>query len=35
MLAEGGIFMKVVIVKSPKILRGFLRMVFGIKKDKD
>ena len=27
--------MKVVIVKSPKILSGFLRVVFGIKKDKE
>ncbi|MGN1319736.1 MAG: stage V sporulation protein SpoVM [Acutalibacteraceae bacterium] len=24
--------MKVVLVKSPKILSGFLRMIFGIKK---
>ncbi|MBO5020823.1 MAG: stage V sporulation protein SpoVM [Clostridia bacterium] len=27
--------MKVVVVKSPKILSGFLRMIFGIKKDKE
>ena len=27
--------MKVVIVKSPKILSGFLRMIFGIKKNKE
>ncbi|MBO5021420.1 MAG: stage V sporulation protein SpoVM [Clostridia bacterium] len=26
------IFMKVVLVKSPKILGGLLRMLFGIKK---
>ncbi|MBQ8740339.1 MAG: stage V sporulation protein SpoVM [Clostridia bacterium] len=29
---NGGIVMKVVLVKSPKILSGFLRMIFGIKK---
>ncbi|MBO5105948.1 MAG: stage V sporulation protein SpoVM [Clostridia bacterium] len=27
--------MKVVVVKSPKILSGFLRMIFGIKKNKE
>ncbi|MBO4338987.1 MAG: stage V sporulation protein SpoVM [Clostridiales bacterium] len=27
-------FMKVVVVKSPKILSGVLRLMFGIKKDK-
>jgi len=29
------IFVKVVVVKSPKLLGGFLRMIFGIKKNKD
>ena len=29
----GGICMQVVLVKSPKALRGFLRMIFGIKKE--
>ncbi|MBE6760749.1 MAG: stage V sporulation protein SpoVM [Ruminococcaceae bacterium] len=29
------IIMKIVVVKSPKILSGFLRMIFGIKKDKE
>ncbi|MBR4910730.1 MAG: stage V sporulation protein SpoVM [Clostridia bacterium] len=29
----GGKVMKVVIFKSPKILCGFLRMIFGIKKE--
>jgi hypothetical protein len=28
-------FMKVVVVKSPKIIGGILRMIFGIKKNKD
>ncbi len=28
-----GIVMKIVVVKSPKFLSGFLRMVFGIKKE--
>ncbi len=27
-----GIFMKVVVVKNPKIVSGILRMLFGIKK---
>ncbi|MBR5272971.1 MAG: stage V sporulation protein SpoVM [Clostridia bacterium] len=27
--------MKVVVVKSPKFLRGILRMIFGIKKETD
>lgn len=27
-----GIFMKVVVVKNPKIVSGLLRMIFGIKK---
>lgn len=31
-LTEGD-FMKVVLVKSPKILSGFLRLLFGIKKN--
>ncbi len=31
MLVEG-IFLKVVLFKSPKFLSGFLRMLFGIKK---
>jgi len=30
---NGGIVMKVVLIKSPKILCGFLRMIFGIKKE--
>ena len=25
--------MKVVLIKSPKLLSGFLRLIFGIKKD--
>ncbi|HIZ17251.1 MAG TPA: stage V sporulation protein SpoVM [Firmicutes bacterium] len=25
--------MKVVVVKSPKVLRGILKLIFGIKKD--
>ncbi|MBQ9919418.1 MAG: stage V sporulation protein SpoVM [Clostridia bacterium] len=29
------ICMKVVVVKSPKIIGGILRMIFGIKKNKD
>lgn len=29
---RGGRGMKVVVVKSPKVLGGFLRLVFGIKK---
>ena len=33
---NGGIFfMKVVVVKSPKFLRGILRLVFGIKKESE
>lgn len=28
----GGLFMKVVLFKSPKLLSGILRIVFGIKK---
>jgi len=31
-LTEGD-FMKVVLVKSPKLLSGFLRLIFGIKKN--
>ena len=31
----GGKFMKVVLIKSPKIFSGFLRMIFGIKKNQD
>ncbi|MBE6732786.1 MAG: stage V sporulation protein SpoVM [Ruminococcaceae bacterium] len=31
----GGIFMKVLIVKSPRFLGGFLRMIFGIKRHQD
>ncbi len=27
--------MKIVVVKSPKLLRGILRMIFGIKKEID
>ncbi|MBE6837796.1 MAG: stage V sporulation protein SpoVM [Ruminococcus sp.] len=27
------VIMKIVVVKSPKILSGFLRMIFKIKKD--
>ncbi|MGN0634868.1 MAG: stage V sporulation protein SpoVM [Acutalibacteraceae bacterium] len=27
--------MKIVVVKSPKALRGILRWIFGIKKDED
>ena len=29
----GGRFMKIVVVKSPKILKGLLRTIFKIKKD--
>lgn len=29
----GGLFMKVVVVKSPKMFRGLLRLMFGIKKE--
>ena len=32
-LILGGIIMKVVVIKSPKFLSGFLRMVFKIKKE--
>jgi len=28
-------FMKIVVVKSPKILKGLLRLIFGIKKEDD
>ncbi|MBE6836284.1 MAG: stage V sporulation protein SpoVM [Ruminococcaceae bacterium] len=31
---RGGVLMKVVVVKSPKLLGGVLRLMFGIKKDK-
>ncbi|MBQ7799667.1 MAG: stage V sporulation protein SpoVM [Oscillospiraceae bacterium] len=27
--------MKIVVVKSPKILKGLLRFIFGIKKEQD
>ncbi|MBQ5816325.1 MAG: stage V sporulation protein SpoVM [Oscillospiraceae bacterium] len=27
--------MKIVVVKSPKILKGLLRLIFGIKKEDD
>ncbi|MBQ9355427.1 MAG: stage V sporulation protein SpoVM [Clostridia bacterium] len=27
--------MKVVLIKSPKVLSGFLRLIFGIKKEKN
>ena len=29
---SGGKYMKVVLIKSPKLLSGILRMIFGIKK---
>jgi len=32
MLSVRGAFMKVVVVKSPKLLGGILRLIFGIKK---
>ena len=28
-------FMKIVVVKSPKFLKGLLRLIFGIKKEED
>jgi len=31
--ADGGIFMKVVVFKSPKFLGGILKMIFGFKKE--
>ena len=30
---HGGIIMRIVVVKSPKALRGILRMFFGIRKE--
>ncbi|MBR4283022.1 MAG: stage V sporulation protein SpoVM [Clostridia bacterium] len=32
-LIFGGKFMKIVVVKSPKMLKGILRAIFKIKKD--
>jgi hypothetical protein len=29
----GGIKMKIVVCKAPKFLRGFLRLIFGVKKE--
>ncbi|MBR5774090.1 MAG: stage V sporulation protein SpoVM [Clostridia bacterium] len=29
------ILLKIVVVKSPKLLRGILRVIFGIKKEAD
>ncbi|MBR3780174.1 MAG: stage V sporulation protein SpoVM [Clostridia bacterium] len=29
---RGGLSMKIVVVRSPKIFNGILRMIFGIKK---
>lgn len=29
----GGLLMKVVVIKSPKLLAGVLRMIFGMKKE--
>lgn len=31
----GTVYMKVVVVKSPKMISGILRMIFGIKKDEN
>lgn len=31
---KGGYIMKVVVIKSPKVLSGILRMIFGIKNEK-
>ncbi|HAE53200.1 MAG TPA: stage V sporulation protein SpoVM [Ruminococcus sp.] len=31
--SKGGIHMKIVVIKSPKILSGILRAIFGIKKE--
>lgn len=28
----GGFFMKIVVIKPPKVVAGFLRFIFGIKK---
>ena len=33
LLCKWGIVMKIVVVKSPKILKGLLRFIFGIKKE--
>ena len=32
---DGGVLMKIVVVKSPKVLSGLLRLVFHIKKEKE
>ncbi len=32
---EGGAFMKVVMLETPKALKGLLRLIFGIKKSED
>lgn len=29
----GGLLMKVVVIKSPKLLAGVLRLIFGMKKE--
>ncbi|NCC86980.1 MAG: stage V sporulation protein SpoVM [Clostridia bacterium] len=29
----GGYHMKIVVLRSPKVIRGFLRFIFGIKKE--
>jgi len=33
--SKGGEQMKIVIIKSPKVLSGILRVVFGIKKEEE
>ncbi len=33
--SKGGEQMKIVVIKSPKVLSGILRVVFGIKKEEE
>ncbi|MBR4363003.1 MAG: stage V sporulation protein SpoVM [Ruminococcus sp.] len=34
-ITEGGIHMKIVVIKSPRFISGVLRAIFGMKKDED
>lgn len=33
--AKGGVKMQVIVIRSPKCLRGILRRLFGIQKEKE
>ncbi|HBB71127.1 MAG TPA: stage V sporulation protein SpoVM [Ruminococcus sp.] len=35
LFSKGGIEVKVVVIRSPKVLSGILRVIFGIKKDEE